>query len=121
MGAPIPTDGDARQHWIKFYLWQLRKIREFAIKHPSLTYLEIPLDSTSAGQTLGEHLKLPGKQACWKPPNRDRYDPLLDTSGSAASGQADMGTLLPLPVFAVSLPKSGTTSTQVRNQNQNVN
>ena len=41
MGAPIPTDGDARQHWIKFYSWQLRKIREFAIKHPSLTYLEI--------------------------------------------------------------------------------
>ena len=50
------------QYWIEFYEAHTQKIREFALKHLSLTYVEVELENDK----LAEHLELYTgvKQSC---------------------------------------------------------
>lgn len=46
-----------------FYQWHKTLIRNFVQDHPSLTFIEIPLEADNTGQLLEEQVGIP--QTCW--------------------------------------------------------
>jgi hypothetical protein len=48
----------------EFYDWHTEMIREFARKHPSLTYIEVKLESDQTTEILEERIGIPG--FCWR-------------------------------------------------------
>ena len=51
------------QDFQNFYEWHQQLIRDFAKDHPSLTYIEVPLEASNAGELLEEQIGVP--QTCW--------------------------------------------------------
>jgi len=46
------------EYWVNFYLAHTQKIREFAMKHLSLTYVEVELENENMGKILQEYTKV---------------------------------------------------------------
>jgi hypothetical protein len=47
----------------KFYLWQIQHVRDFAATHPSMTFLEVSLESNETASLLEERIGIPA--SCW--------------------------------------------------------
>lgn len=60
-GFPGP-DAEA-DDFRRFYTWHKKLIRNFAEDHPSITYLEIPLEGAETAQVLEDKIGAPRK--CW--------------------------------------------------------
>jgi hypothetical protein len=60
----LPRWGATETDFIQFYAWHTRQVREFALSHPSLTYVEVSLESPSAGKVLKEAIGIPASK-CW--------------------------------------------------------
>jgi Sulfotransferase domain len=52
-----------REQVEEFYDWHTDSIRRFALAHPSMQYIEVQLESPTAGQTLEEMIGISAK--CW--------------------------------------------------------
>jgi hypothetical protein len=119
--APIPSEGASREEWIAFYKWYVQSIRDFASAHPNLHYVEVALDDRNTSAVLQQQLSLP--RLCWHvdKPSANRV-PAKKRENIADSQRLQQNTRavkeakpkLPYPILVASLPKSGTTSTQVR-------
>ena len=59
----FPAANATREDFESFYLWHRDLIREFVKQHPSLTYIEVPLEAEGAGALLEEQIGIP--QICW--------------------------------------------------------
>jgi hypothetical protein len=65
---------DATPHdFGKFYQWHQRLIRDFAKSHPTITYLEVPLEAESTASALEENIGIP--KQCWGHHNKLRVKP----------------------------------------------
>ena len=53
---------------IQFYQTQAQKVRDFAEKHPSLTLIEVKIDSPDAGTIMEDAFGIPA-DVCWKKRN----------------------------------------------------
>jgi hypothetical protein len=62
-----------------FYNWHTEHVRNFARAHPSMTYVEVSLESDSTGQQLEDAIGIPA--TCWGHANKNTRIP----SGSEAS------------------------------------
>ncbi|CAB9496341.1 expressed unknown protein [Seminavis robusta] len=59
----FPGPKATREDYTKFYDGHTEMIRQFAKEHPSMTYLEIPLESPDTGKMLEEATGV--NQSCW--------------------------------------------------------
>eukprot|EP00571_Detonula_confervacea_P002428 CAMPEP_0172314574 /NCGR_PEP_ID=MMETSP1058-20130122/22862_1 /TAXON_ID=83371 /ORGANISM="Detonula confervacea, Strain CCMP 353" /LENGTH=447 /DNA_ID=CAMNT_0013028471 /DNA_START=208 /DNA_END=1551 /DNA_ORIENTATION=+ len=50
---------DKEEYWVNFYHAHTQKIREFAMKHLSMTYVEVELENKKIGQILEKYTKVP--------------------------------------------------------------
>lgn len=47
----------------KFYRWHKMLIQQFALDHPSITYIELPLEGEDTGKLLEDRIGV--RQGCW--------------------------------------------------------
>ena len=66
----FPSKNATLADFKSFYAWHKGLIREFARSHPTITYLEIPLEADNTGQMLEEFTGV-GKN-CWGHYNQQR-------------------------------------------------
>lgn len=59
----IPLSSTNAEDFQQFYEWHSDSIRNFAKKHPSLTYVEVELESNLTGQKLEQEIGIPA--SCW--------------------------------------------------------
>jgi len=55
----------------EFYEWHKEMIRTFASEHPSLTYIEVDLESPEAGEHLQEQIGIDA--SCWGHHNQQKF------------------------------------------------
>lgn len=59
----FPGTNATRDDFLSFYRWHQQLIRTFAQEHPSITYIEIPLEARNAAALLEEKVGIP--ETCW--------------------------------------------------------
>lgn len=59
----FPGSNSTPEDFKSFYQWHQDLIRDFAKKHPSITYIEVPLEAENTGQLLEESIGI--NQLCW--------------------------------------------------------
>jgi len=64
--------GSDDEDMIKFYNLQAQRVRDFVIKHPSLTLVEVQIDDPSAGKVMEDAFGI--SQLCWKKRNVNAGD-----------------------------------------------
>ncbi|CAB9499039.1 expressed unknown protein [Seminavis robusta] len=65
----FPPPGSSPEVWRQFYISHTVQVRMFAEAHPSLSYLEVSLESPDTGRILQEHTGIP--DFCWGNCNPD--------------------------------------------------
>jgi hypothetical protein len=69
-----------------FYEWHTESVRKFVREHPSLTYIEVPLESPETATFLEERIGIPN--FCWRhchPDQTPSYCPRENTTAQAES------------------------------------
>lgn len=66
----FPGPNSTRADLVAFYEWHKNLMRTFAHQHPSLTYIELPLEGETTAQDLEEKVGIPSR--CWGHRNRQR-------------------------------------------------
>ena len=51
-------DQDQEEYWVNFYHAHTQKIRDFAMKHLSMTYVEVELENKRIGEILEKYTKV---------------------------------------------------------------
>jgi Sulfotransferase domain len=60
----FPTVNATTEHdFVQFYDWHDQNVRNFALRHPSITYVEISLESSDTGSILEQTIGIP--KTCW--------------------------------------------------------
>jgi hypothetical protein len=72
-GDKTVTDDDLAQ----FYSDHVQAVRDFAASHPSLTYIEVPLESDETGSRLETLTGIPA--SCWGHANKRKHDAASET------------------------------------------
>jgi hypothetical protein len=52
-----------RDDILRFYDWHTEHVRSFAAAHPSMTYIEVKLESDDTAQILEDQIGIPAQ--CW--------------------------------------------------------
>jgi hypothetical protein len=60
----FPNGQSVVENWLALYEWQNEMVRQFARDHPSLTYVELQLESSETGRILEETVGI--ESSCWK-------------------------------------------------------
>jgi Sulfotransferase domain len=66
----FPNENATPDDFGKFYQWHQQLIRDFARSHPTMTYLEVPLEAENTGSVLEDHIGI--SKQCWGHHNRFR-------------------------------------------------
>jgi Sulfotransferase domain len=67
---------DARpEDFLDFYRWHQRLIRSFAEGHPSITYLEVPLEAANTAEILEDKIGI--SNTCWGHHNQQQSTPSI--------------------------------------------
>jgi len=59
----FPGLNATRDDLFAFYEWHKNLIRTFAREHPSVTYIELPLEGETTANDMEEHVGIPAR--CW--------------------------------------------------------
>lgn len=62
-----------RHDLLDFYQWHQENVRQFAINHPSLTFIEVHLEDSNAGAILEDNIGI--SRRCWKQHNKNLAHP----------------------------------------------
>lgn len=60
----FPNGQSTKKDWIRFYTGHTNMIREFVKDHPSLTYIEIDIESNYTAKVLFNRIGI--RSTCWK-------------------------------------------------------
>jgi len=111
-GHRIPMDPKiaSKHDWMEFYEWHRQAVRNFMNDNPQLHFVDISLEATNTSTILYKEFGL--SKHCWMPPPASNYEPFNTEDTIQDSEWKSIQNQLPSPILVVSLPKSGTTSTQ---------
>ena len=66
----FPKPGSSVSSWIDFYNWHTQHVRDFALAHPSISYVEVSLEGENTGRILQNITGIP--ESCWGDCNPDK-------------------------------------------------
>ena len=52
----FPPEGSSEEEWLDFYHWHTHLVRQFAKRHPTMTYIEVNLEANDTAIQLEEKL-----------------------------------------------------------------
>ncbi|CAB9503054.1 expressed unknown protein [Seminavis robusta] len=66
----FPVQGSTEEEWLDFYQFHTHTVRNFAKRHPTMTYVEIKLESNETANILRETFGF--DDSCWGHANRNK-------------------------------------------------